>query len=307
MIPRHGPYQWSVVVFARNEAARILGSLRAVEDALRGRNAFVTVLINGSSDKTASLVKTYLPGMSVSNAAYSIAYGCKSNAINQFVHALRPKADYYLFVDATVSIGADVPALFQQTFEADASIEAVSGLPKNGRGAEAMRKLAERAPRLFGQMFAIRGSVIENFVARNRRLPVGLYRGDGLLSGFMVHETNGVAHSDPAPRLATVSEAQWGVKSLSPFDISDIRAAFNRRVRQSRGRLENLAWNSIIWDQGFGALPANADDMILEWLSQHDLPAVGLTERIFRSIALQRIRNSRRPDEASLTPRQLDP
>ena len=102
-------------------------------------------------------------------------------------------------------------------------------------------------------------------------------------------------------------QAGWSIKSLSPFKLDDFRTAFNRRVRQSRGRLESLSWNSIIWEHGFGALPVYADDMILQWLAKHELPAAGLTERIFRAIALQKIRTSRRPDEASLMPRPLGP
>jgi hypothetical protein len=298
-------YHWSIVLFARNEAARITGALRALETAFRGRDAHLTVLINGSSDATASLAMKHLSAMAMDHAEFSIAHGCKSNAINRFVHHIRPKADFYLFTDATVTIEREVPALFEQGFASDATIEAVSGLPRNGRGARAMRLQAKIAPKLYGQMFAVRGPAIDRLAAMNRRLPVGLYRGDGLLSGFIVHETDGVMHADPAPRILTIPQAGWHIKSLSPFSLEDIQTAFNRRVRQSRGRLENLAWNSIIWSQGFDALPLHADDMILGWLAQNRLPAAGPVERIFRQIALRAAKNSVRPDDASLTPRPL--
>jgi hypothetical protein len=243
--------------------------------------------------------------MRADKVGYSIAHGCKSNAINQFIQRIRPQADFYLFVDATVTIERDVPALFEKAFDADAAIEAVSGLPRNGRGAIAMQRYAESEPRLFGQMFALRGTVVDRLAAIGRKLPIGLYRGDGLLSGFIVHETDGVMHADAARRLATVPQAGWNIKPLSPFRPNDIKTAFDRRVRQSRGRLESLAWNSIIWSQGFGALPAYADDMILGWLSRNRLPAAGAVEGFFRYLALRSIKKSTRPAEASLMPQQL--
>lgn len=298
-------YRWAVVLFARNEAARITGAIKAIEQAFRGHNAHLTVLVNGSSDATASLAKEQLAGMAMDHAGFSIAHGCKSNAINRFIHHIRPQADFYLFTDATVTIEREVPAHFEQAFTADATIEAVSGLPRNGRGARAMRIQARTAPKLYGQMFAVRGPAIERLAAMDRRLPIGLYRGDGLLSGFIMHETDGVMHGEPAPRILTIPEAGWSIKSLSPFNLDDIKTAFNRRVRQSRGRLENLAWNAIIWNKGFGALPAHADDMILDWLSRNRLPAASPIELFFRHLALRAVRNSHRPDEASLVPTSL--
>jgi len=165
-----------------------------------------------------------------------------------------------------------------------------------------MRDDAMRSSRLFGQMFAVRGEFLDELADRGRRLPVGLYRCDGLFSGYVCHETDGVAHREPLPRVATVPSAQWRIRPLSPFRTRDVRAGYNRLVRQARGRLENQAWNTILWTRGFGALPRFADDMILEWLKTNRPLKEGFPAGLFTWLALRRIRRWCRPSDDELLP-----
>jgi hypothetical protein len=253
--------EWCIAVFARNEEARIGECLIAIARATDGVSTQVILLINGSSDKTAERALGLLPALGLRASVYKIGLGCKSHAMNVFVHDLRPRANVYFFVDATSFVEPNALRALAGALDRQPDIAAVSGLPINGRGAAQMRRGAMQSSKLFGQMFAVRQSCLDDLSTRGRRLPIGLYRCDGLFVGFICWETDGVAHERAMPRIATVPEAEWRIRPISWFGCKDIKAGFNRLVRQGRGRLENQSWNPILWTQGFGALPRFADDM----------------------------------------------
>lgn len=298
-------FEWSIVVFARNEHLRIAEGLAAVARATRDVAAHVTVIVNGSADGTLEIARQALPTFTVPTALYAIAFGCKSHAINVFIHELRPRARFYIFLDATAFVAPDGLRRLIEGLAARPDCLAASGVPANGRSAAQMRRAVGSSPKLFGQMFAIRGEFADHLLRLGRKLPIGLYRCDGLFSGFICYETDGVAHEQPVPRILNVMEAQWKIRPLSWARPADIRAGCNRLVRQARGRLENQAWNPILWSQGFGALPRFADEMILDWLRTGRPKRQGLPQAVFTWLALRRIRRWRQPPEEALRPTRI--
>jgi len=235
----------------------------------------------------------------------TIQAACKSHAMNVFIHDLRPRAKVHFFVDATAFVEPNAFHALADALNDRSEIVAVSGLPLNGRGCAKMRRGAIQSSKLFGQMFALRQSGLDELARRGRRLPIGLYRCDGLFAGFICWETDGVAHERAMPRVATIPQAEWRIRPISWFRWKDIKAGFNRLVRQGRGRLENQSWNPILWTQGFGALPRFADDMILQWLRTDRPRKERLPDRFFTWLALRRVKRWRRPDEAALLPRKI--
>jgi hypothetical protein len=305
---------WSIAIFARNEQARIKECLIALADACVGVRVHVTLLVNGTTDRTCETAKTVLPALGMDFVIYEIEAACKSHAINLFVHELRPPASLYFFVDAATFVERGALRALATALRDNPAMLAASGLPRNGRSAEVMRRGvaeitqdgAQLDSRLFGQMFAVKAQCLDELRRRGRRLPIGLYRGDGLFAGFLCRETNGVAHEAPINRVLTVPGAQWRIRPVSLFRAPDVRRGLERLVRQARGRLENQAWNPILWQGGgFGALPRFADDMILDWLKTHTPAAQTGLKRLFTRIALHRIRTARRPTELELVPRMV--
>ena len=297
--------EWCIAIFARNEEARIADCLLAIKTSTTGVRAHTIVIINGNSDKTAEVALTQVSKLGLAATVYVVPIACKSHAMNLFIHELRSNAEVCFFVDATVFVEPDALRALAEGLTKRPDLLAVSGLPVNGRGAKKMIEAAAKSGRLFGQLFAIRKNFLDELVARERKLPIGLYRGDGLFSGFLCWETDGVAHERPMPRIANIPEARWRIRPISWFKWKDIKAGFNRLVRQGRGRLENQAWNPILWTQGFGALPRYADDMILEWLKTNRPAKEPIPARFFTMLALRRVRRWRRPDEETLRPRQI--
>jgi hypothetical protein len=103
-------------------------------------------------------------------------------------------------------------------------------------------------------------------------------------------------------RIGGSPAATYEIRVLSPLRPQDLIRQFHRKIRQMRGRLENLAIRSIVYNEGFEGLPEYADDMIKAYLSQHPLPRPPLPDRPFQILALRRIRASRLPDPVRLMP-----
>jgi hypothetical protein len=87
---------------------------------------------------------------------------------------------------------------------------------------------------------------------------------------------------------------------LSVLRWRDVRRQFRRKVRQMRGRVENAAVKRLVHERGYPALPRFADDMIADYLLEHDAPMVPVQDRLFMALALRQHLAARRPDEASL-------
>ena len=230
--------EWCIAVFARNEEARIGECLIAIARATDGVSTQVILLINGSSDKTAERALGLLPALGLRASVYKIGLGCKSHAMNVFVHDLRPRANVYFFVDATSFVEPNALRALAGALDRQPDIAAVSGLPINGRGAAQMRRGAMQSSKLFGQMFAVRQSCLDDLSTRGRRLPIGLYRCDGLFVGF-IHIAHAAFHFG-CPRLA-FAPRQHNVGAQFDFTFGAEKRAFDSGdVKKECGQLAFL-------------------------------------------------------------------
>ncbi len=292
---------WGCAIFARNEESRIGECIRALARAGEGMRVRASVFVNGSSDRTAERATAELKQAGLQGDVYRIAAACKWNAMNAFIHELRPHAKMYAFVDATAFIGASSLCGCASEFKNSPGTLVIGAVPSNGRSASRMRAVAFKSGGI-GQFFAVRRELLEELVARGRHIPIGLYRGDGLLSAFIVHETNDGIHREPMRRVGFTPAAEYSIRPLSPFSWHDIKVYYNRLVRQARGRVENQAWNSVIWSRGFDALPRFGDELILTWLKDNSPRDEGPLGHFFIRQALKHIRKWHKPREEDLIP-----
>jgi hypothetical protein len=156
--------------------------------------------------------------------------------------------------------------------------------------------------RLHGQLHAFRPAFLDRLTEAGLRLPVGLYRGDGLLGSMACHNLDPRHVAWDGHRIAGAQAATYCIPQLSPLRPGDIRRQFRRKIRQMRGRLENAAISAIIYEHGYQGLPGHADDMIAAYLQTHPVPAVSLPDRTFMALALRQHARARRPDPDSLRP-----
>jgi hypothetical protein len=296
-------WDWNVAVFCRNERGSVARCIDSIVDASRERRTLITLIVNGSTDDSATPALDAAHRHGAAMSVFVIAHGDKANAINHFLHTLREPARYYFFLDAYVKIGRDALTAMETCLASRPEIVAATGIAMNGR---TMRHHTQptlnHGARLHGQMHALRPDFVERLTARRLRLPIGLYYGDGLMGSMAMHDLDPLHNEWDPKRIGGSLEASYEIPTLSPFRVRDLRRQFQRKVRQMRGRLENLAIRGIVYQHGYEGLPEYADDMVNAHLSRHATPGAALLDRPFQLLALRQIREASRPDPALLRP-----
>ncbi len=296
---------WHVAVYCANEGRRLGACLDSLAVALAGRRALVTVVLNGSDDDSLEVARAASPaGLPIE--IVEIPFRDKSNAINQFIYKLRVPARVYAGVDGNAVIGASTFHAMEERLRSAPHAMAVTGVAANGR---TMRKMGAQALRtggvLHGQLHALRPEFLDQMTARGLRLPVGLYRGDGLLGSMAAHDFAPLSTPWDDSRVAAETRATFTLPSLSLLNRSDVDRLFRRRVRQMQGVMENKAIAAVIYRSGYEALPEHVTDLIRAYLEVHGAPQVSLLEAPFQRLALTQLEKAGYPDPALLEPTRM--
>lgn len=300
-------WDWNVAVFCRNEQGSIARCIESIAEAGRAKRTLITLIVNGSTDGSAAFAVDAARRCRVNLAVYTIPHGDKANAMNRFYYELRESADYYFFVDAYAKVSSMALRELETCLATRPDITAATGVAANGRtmSRNSAPTLAYGG-HLHGQLHALRRDFIDRLVAGGFRIPIGLYYGDGLIGSMAMHDLDPFNVEYKTQRIGGSPEATYEIPVLSPFRLNDLRRQLHRKVRQMRGRLENRAISSILYDHGYQGLPEYADDMILAYLARHKLPRQSLLDRPFQMLALRQVRASSRPDPERLKPVLLE-
>jgi glycosyltransferase involved in cell wall biosynthesis len=296
----------SVTIFCHNEARRIGACIASIAGAGRHMRLAITVIANGTTDASIARAQAALANNKLAGRIYSIAHADKSNAINHSFTTLRQPARMHVFVDAYAIIAPDSFSGFAAMLSAHPEAVAATGIAGNGRTMKAAtEETLKVGGRLHGQLHAFRPSFIDRLTQAGLRLPIGLYRGDGLLNSMACHDLDPRQFPWENARIKGTAEAIYKIPQLSPFRPSDISRQFRRKIRQMRGRMENAALTSLIYQHGFSALPLSADDMILAWLATGARVPVSRAERPFMAFAMRALRRGI-PSADELEPRLIE-
>ena len=268
MLPETTTWDWNVAVFCRNERWAIARCIESIANAGRARRTLVTLIVNGSSDDSAALALEAARKHEVALSVFAIPYGDKANAINQFFYTLREPARAYFSVDAYVTIGPAALGALEACLAQQSNAVAATGAAVNGRTmVQHLEATLNHGARFHGQLHALRPEFIDRLTARKIRLPIGLYYGDGLLGSMAMHDLDPLRVEWDQTRIAGSPAATYQIPMFSPFRVRDLRRQLQRKVRQMRGRLENLAIRGIVYRDGYEGLPEYADDMVNSFLS----------------------------------------
>ena len=298
-----GPCEWQIAVFCRNEEHRIADCLKSISAAIGSRSARITLIVNGSTDGSEKNALAAQREIAAPIEIFRIRYGDKSHAINSVFYdrQIRLDADAYFFIDGYVTIGTHALTAMADGLGHSSIAVAASGVARNGRTMSRNNPLQPAdGGVLRGALYALRPGFIERIVQRRIRLPIGMYRGDGLLNSMAAHDLDSLGQPWLDRRILTVPEATFEIDSLSVFRLQDLRRQFQRKVRQMRGRLESEAVKKVIYSRGYNALPRFADDLIREFLAENPVPRVPLADRPFMALALRQLRTASTPDESNL-------
>ncbi len=291
-------------MFARNERPTLISCLKHIARAVDGRDAHVSVILNGSSDGSALALKAAAPEIGVPFSVYEIDYADKSNAINQVVHHLRRTAEICFFVDAYAMITPDSLIDLAETLAANPRAMAAAAVPSAGRSADAMRAEMMINPGIHGSLFALRGEFVARMAEQDFRIPVGLYRGDGLIGSALMHNLDALGTPWTKHHIAIAPKATWSFRPLSPWNSADRKRQWNRLLRQGRGELEDMAIKRLIYLGNYEALPEFASELVRDLLRNDRAEALRcLRRRPLGVMALREAFAAKDPAPGDLVPR----
>lgn len=293
------PRPWAVAVFASRESPEdLLRTVQAVRAAAT-RPTAVDVLVNGNA-VLAGEVATRVRDDATRGArlrVWHIALGDKAHCWNQYVHGLWPGGETAFFIDGYARPAAGSLRALADTLSRQADALAAAGLPSSGRGAGALREAMLREGGLHGNLFALRAETMRLLRERGFRLPLGVYRTDGILGAALSFGLDpGHNEWDPKRRIALAPGANWEVEPKRWWRWSDAQAQWRRLDRQAQGSLENRAVSDWLATRRRAPheLPGTVTALVSRWATEDPL---GLNR------ALEASRRNRRAWERLQAPR----
>lgn len=276
--------QWAVAIFACNEQETIAACIASLERAANAGTIF-TVILNGTKDASLSSIESFrhLP-----IRVYAIEQADKANAINTYLHQLRPLADCYFMVDAYVRVEPDALACLASALDRDPSVHIASAVPTTGRSAQAFARMLVGSGGVNGNLYVMRRAFVDRLVAAGFRIPLGLYRTDSLLGSMAAHDLDPLSVPWDRNRVPAVAQARYSHRPLSPWRPQDLRRQYRRELNQTRGIIENLAIRDCIRSRGYGGLPSHAATLVAGWIAEHGIPEMKLRRRLFYRAKLTR-------------------
>lgn len=243
---------FSVTVFAYNEErgiAETLGS--AIANVPQGARVVIRVLANGCTDRTAEIVRR----LSADNPAvhlHELALGDKCNAWNTYVYALLDDCPVHFFMDGDVTVSADAFAYMVRALSESPTVTAVAGMPQAGRGRDTYSRYIRERGWVFGNLYGVRHSHLQNLIRTGIRLPLGLRGNDHFITRILQSDLH-APWLERRERITFDGRAGYVFPSLNPLKPADVGLYYRRRVTY---RLRELQLAHIA-DAPLSSLPAD--------------------------------------------------
>lgn len=251
-LPGETPNRVAVIVLAHNEERRIARCLASLP--LGRADVAVHVVVNGSSDATASIARNF-----ASVTVHEWEQGGKSRSWNRIMFDTPGiVADTYVFVDGDAEVLPGSIAALERTLRATGA-NAASGLPANGRQAKFYRQSIMRQHGLFGDLYALSGNFVSRMRARGIRLPVDLIGDDGLVGAMAKTDLGSEANWSDA-RVAPCPGAGFLCQPVR-WRLPDLRMQMSRMRSYSLRHFQNRIVSDIMRREGPSALPARLADL----------------------------------------------
>ena len=246
-----------IAVLAHNEERRIALCL----DSLPLDEAAVAVVVNGSSDATADIVRGYAD-RGVRLVEYTA--GGKARSWNRFMLDEAPEADCYVFVDGDAQLLPGTVRGLERCLRNNPHANAAAGMPRNGRRAAYYRRLLAEEHGLFGDCYALSGAFIARLRASGVRLPEDLVGDDSLIAAL----ANNDLGRDADRREDAVVPCDTGGFLCEPTQLTPkgLNLQARRMVNYSVRHFQNRIISTLMQGEGPAALPPRMADLYPEWL-----------------------------------------
>ena len=305
---------WSVAIVSSRETVDTLrSSVEAVLAALGSAPTTVDVLVNGNpslAEQMTGIVRELRSAAScaVSIRLWHIPVGDKAHAWNQYLHWIWPQTQITYFVDGYAQVAPDSLSLLAEGLESHPHAWAISGVPSVGRTAKALSQQMIQEGGGHGTLHAIRGEVCLLLRRRGFRMPLGLYRVDGLIFALIAFALDPATNHWDTSRTVVHPQATWSFRPLAWWRPSDLRTYAKRLLRQAQGDLENRGIRQHLAVRRLApeSLPPISSDLVRDWCTAFPVQAgVMFLCNPLRWFALRRLRHPRDWSQAKLNPTLL--
>jgi hypothetical protein len=267
---------WRAAVFtSREDPAVVLRAVDALEAAAL-QSLDIEVVVNGQPSIAQALAEASAQrarqNTAVGLSVWSIPLGDKAHAINEFLHRLWRPADIAFCIDGYVRVKPNALAALAAALHAQPAALAGTGVPTVGLGAASMRRQILSEGGIHGNLFALKAATVRAVVDAQVRLPLGMYRTDGVLAAALAFNLDPAAFEwDVKGRVVAAEAATWLVERPPLWHPDRWRAQWRRRQRQAQGDLENRAVSAHLATQrrAPGRWAPTASELVSRWAEEN--------------------------------------
>lgn len=268
--------EWAIAVFSSRESSTLLA--QTIQALLRAaqRDSVIDIIVNGN-DALAQEVSKFVGSLRANSAKYVllrvwlVARGDKAHAWNQYLYGIWAGADLAFFVDGYARVYPQAMTRIAAAMAEDTYALAATGVPSRGRSAGRLSAQLRAERGIHGNLYALRGAVLNTLRHKGFMLPLGIYRTDPLLGAVVKFNLDPARYRWDPRRVRVVSEASWDHTPLSVWKSADWPVQLQRVFRQGQGRLENLAVRRHLHLEGNlpETLPETRTELVTRWMEGH--------------------------------------
>lgn len=247
-----------IAVLAHNEEARIAACLNSLP--LGEKDVAIHVLVNGSSDATAAIAGG-VAAATRNVRVHLYREGGKARSWNRFLFDdLNAYHDTHIFVDGDAEIVPGSIKALNLALKQKPQINAVSGLPMNGRNMARYQQVMRREHGLFGDLYAMRGDFLARMKQSGIRLPDDVIGEDGLICAMAKTDLADESQWND-DRVAVCEGAGFLCTPVSALSPKSWRMQYRRMINYSVRHYQNAMISRIMRDTGPKGLPRLLSDI----------------------------------------------
>ena len=244
-------------------------------------------------------------GKTITIRVWHVALADKAHAWNQYLYGCRPAAQFAFFVDGYVRVHTHALDQLAAAMENNAHAHIATGIPSQGYSSAKLATKMKETRGIHGNLYVIRGTILDTLRQIGFILPLGIYRTDSLLGAAIKFNLDPSQHHWDKRRICVVEEASWDHTQLSLLDYKDVQTYFKRILRQGQGVFEIMAMRRHLETerQGLSSLPETVTEMVNNWMRKYpdDLRRV-LVKRPIAVLSLGKVKQKRDWSNADTSP-----
>lgn len=291
---------WTIAIFAARETvATLTMCVQSALYACEGNTTRIDILVNGNkdlADEMAALINYKLIVSPLNSVrVWFVPFGDKAHTWNEYIYKIWEPCVFSYFIDGYTLVRSDAFTLLAEGLERHPFALGATGVPTVGRTATALRNHMLKDGGIHGNLFAIRGSAVASIRECQFRLPLGLYRTDGLIGAALMFRLDPFRNNWDTTCVFVHNGASWDVKNPPRWTINNFIIQWKRRLRQAQGEVENRAVREhlAINRLALAMIPSTVNELVKDWVDNHRLAAMRLFLR--EPLALYAVLKLRKP------------